>query len=1080
MKKLALLILFTTLLIFPLFSATIEGHGSGSTKEEALLKARQDLLTSIQVNVFAETTVSVLDDGTTQENLFSSSSTSFASGILKGREEKTTQKADGSWEAVCLITEDHAYIYEDSLKNAINSINNCQKEIDKGLTAKEEIEYLQIQVEQYELFDFYREILVKLEHPSADKPLVGIEYVHSRYNIVFSQIDAPAIAETNTEESNAELQKELSLYEERKKLNDELKKQNELELQEYQKKLSQEQKETLSSYNEKAQKAYKALAYKSYAASYDSKATAFIDARSTLRTLYEDNISSLESLNKSSAALISETRSSIFARPYDAIAEMKNGQPTEKALAERTRIANEETQKVIEEQNQLYVEAFKSFKTAAQQLYSVYNTKTSYINGNFVITSTSNGTSFVIGKYDASSYSWPFAYSFTILGHSITVNGTISDEEVLKLGKEAESDWRKDSEYRALVEFYDAFFHTENTLEITCNLTSSVVASTGKIDIDGLSYLVTRLDNSSNVSTGTQEASFSYEYEKADSLELVFYALGGTKEEAEKNAKELFLGDTLAPQQSLYKISSEDKEDYAIAKIVIKESTVSQIEAIQDSLETEYYNIKNGISRKTKSYNDLLEKLEIGVKVSDILVAFGKSAATPFKDADRNRTNYTLNALRETYVKKINAGIKESDLNDSALELINSITSKISTVETSGKEDFKAFCDAYKQLVAKRKRIQGKITSDETTYSEEEIKKDYSNLKLVEEEVLSNSTEITLSSDVFVPSVVIDELLVENLRIKYVINKKEFAELAGLEFEIPLSNIAGTAPTKAEDKEAYYQKLLGAVYLFNGNSAPFTITLKLSVSTNSTGKDGLISEYIPFTQSQIMCTYSIQSSYDSTVFKAGSLVFSQETVDALSSFSVEASERASYEEQLAVEKKEEKKENTKNAVVNFFKEATYGITVESPETVNLATLRISAIKWNDHTFYGFGVGFLYHPFSKDKTSEEKNSNSLGGFGINAKIGVKTSVESKKVLKLLNLFLTASAFGSLDVIPTLNGMIPNLTVGGTVGMNIYYFIVDMHIEGGFAVTLGKNSAVGLFASVAITLPMHAFNNVGLFQ
>ena len=1075
MRKLALLILFTTLLIFPLFSATIEGHGSGSTKEEALLKARQDLLTSIQVNVFAKTTVSVLDDGTIQENLFYSSSTSFASGILKGREEKATQKADGSWEAVCLITEDHAYIYENSLKNVINSINNCQKEIDKGLTAKEEIEYLQIQVEQYELFDFYREILVKLEHPSADKPVVGIEYVHSRYNIVFSQIDAPAIAETNAEESDAELEKELSLYEERKKINDELKKQNELELQEYQKKLSQEQKETLSSYNDKAQKAYNALTYKRYEASYDSKATAFVDARSTLRTLYEDNINSLESLNKSSACLISETRNSIFSRPFDVIAEMKNGQPTEKALAERTRIANEETQKVIEEQNQLYAEAFKSFKTAAQQLYSVYNTKTSYIYGNFTISSTSNGTSFIIGKYDASSYSWPFAFSFTILGHSITVNGTISDEEVLKLGKEAESNWRKDSEYRALVEFYDAFFHTENTLEISCNLTSSVVASTGKIDINGVSYNVTRLDNSSFVSTGTQEASFSYEYEKADSLELVFYALGSTKEEAEKNAKELFLGDALASKQSLYKISSEDKEDYAIAKIVIKESTVPQIEALQDSLEAEYYDIKIDISKKTKSYNDLLENLEIGVKVSNILVAFGKTAATPFKDADRNRTNYTLNALRETYVKKINAGIKESDLNDSALELINSIKLKISTVETSGKEDFKTFCDAYKQLVAKRKRIQRKITSDETTYSEEEIKNDYSDLKLVEEEVQSNSTEIMLSSDVFVPSVVIDELLVENLRIKYVINKKDFPELAGLEFEIPLSNVAGTAPTKAEDKEAYYQKLLGAVYLFNGNSAPFTITLKLSVSTNSMGKDGLISEYIPFTQSQIMCTYSIQSSYDSTVFKAGSLAFSQETVDALSSFSVEASERASYEEQLAVEKKEEKKENTKNAVVNFFREATYGIAGVMSEQSNYTALRISATKYNDHTFYGFGVGFLYeYPSFKTKETPQEVS-VLGGLGVSGKIGIKTSEKINKTFKFLNLFLSAGAFGSIDFIPTLYGVIPNLTIGVSLGASFWWLIMDVHIEVGYGITLGKNSGTGAFASFIFTFPMHLIDD-----
>ena len=1073
MKRFAFVICFVALLLSPLFSADLIGHGSGSTEEEAILRARQDLLISIRVKVSVSTTVSVLDNGNTTENIFSSSSTSSSSGIFKGL-ETTTSNNGGTWEATCSILESKYKLYEEALKNTITSINNCQKEIDKGLNAKEEIEYLQIQIEQYELFDFYSDILLMLGHVSSEKPLVGKELVQSRFNIVFAQIDAPALADTDSEKNTAEYKKALAQYEERQKINSDIKKEKELELQEYQEKLSKEQKETLSLYEKKANEAYKTLASTSYSLSLDSRVSSFIEARATLRNFYENNTNSLETLNESSENLISETRNSIFARPYDAIAEMKNGKPTEKAQAERTRTADNETRKVIETQNKLYSEAFEVFKESAEKLYPAYDKATSYVVGAFSISSALEDTSFIVGKYDASSYSWPFAFSFTILGHSITVNGNISDDEVLKLGKEAESNWRKDTEYHSLVELYDAFFHSENTLVVTCNLNASMVVSTGKIDINGVSYNVTRLDNSSFVSTGTQEVSFSYEYEKADSLELVFYALGSNKDEAEKNVKELFLGEALA-SQALYEISSEDKNNFSIAKIVIKESSIPKIEALQDSLKSEYYEIDAEVSGGTKSYNDLLKKLEEGERVSDILVAFGKAPTEPFKNAESYKTTFSINILREKYLDIINSGVKESDLDAPALEFINSITSKTNTIENSEKEDFKAFCTNYEQLVAEREELQSKLESDEITYSEEEIKADYQALKTLEEEILSESKEITLSSDVFVPTIITNGILIEDLRIKYEIDAEEIPELADFEFEISISQIIGEAPSNLEEKETYYQKLLGAIYLLTESKKPFTVTLKLSVNTDSEGRDGSLSEYIPFSWCQIECTYSVQSSYNDTVFQTGSLTFFQKAENSLSSFSSEAEKRVRYEEQLEIEKEAQKKQRTKTAIVNFFREATYGIAGVMSEQSNYTAFRLSATKYNDYTFYGFGVGFLYeYPSFKTKETPQDVS-VLGGLGVSGKIGIKTSEKINKTFKFLNLFLSAGAFGSIDFIPTLYGVIPNLTIGVSLGASFWWLIMDVHIEVGYGITLGKNSGTGAFASFIFTFPMHLIDD-----
>jgi hypothetical protein len=243
------------------------------------------------------------------------------------------------------------------------------------------------------------------------------------------------------------------------------------------------------------------------------------------------------------------------------------------------------------------------------------------------------------------------------------------------------------------------------------------------------------------------------------------------------------------------------------------------------------------------------------------------------------------------------------------------------------------------------------------------------------------------------------------------------------------------------------------------------------VSTDSEGTEGLISEYLPFTQSQIECTYSVQSSYNDTVFQTGSLTFFQKAEKSLSSFSSEAEKRVRYEEQLAIEKEAQKKQRTKTAIGNFFREATYGIAGVLSEQSNYTALRISATKYNDHTFYGFGAGILYEypSFKTEGTTQEVGE--LWGIGVSGKIGVKTSEKINKVCRFLNLFLSAGAFGSIDFIPTLYGVIPNLTIGASLGVSFWWLLVDVHIEVGYGITLGKNSGTGAFASFVLTFPLH---------
>lgn len=841
-----------------LYAGDLKGYGTGGTEDEAKLNARKDLLTSIRVEVSVETTISLYDDGENSESTFFENAHSSSSGILKGVEETSKKSSSSLWEATCTIPASKAYLYENEIKNLIEAINNCQKEIDKGLEPKEEISYLEIQLKKYELFDFYSDILLMLGSMNKDKPGVGKEIIQSKFNVILDQLDKPTVPVVNSEKNAAEYKRLMEEYEERQKLKEQIEKQNQEESEQYQKKLSDEQKKLFDSFEAKAKKAYATLNAEESSTAITALVASYVEARTAFVSLFAENTATFEKLNASNIEVITATRKDIFNQPYDSLVEMKNGKPTEKALAVRTQKADKETSELIEAQNEVYLETYDNFVSSAEKFSELYNKIKGKINNKrFSISSLEEGSSFVVGRYDATTYTWPYAFSFSVLGHTFTVNGSLSNDEVKAKAKEAESNWKTAADYRSLVELYDALYHSEWALMAECSYSSTIDTNSGKVTVKIDSFKVTRLDNDSTLVSEKLDSTFDYSFTGSEPVSLVLYCLGKNQEDARKNAVSLFLGDGLV-SLNVHDYSYADKDGFGLARVEISESKLSEIVTKGNLINSEYTRKKSAAEATGKGYEYLMTLLDKAEYVQKVLSCYGYSLPSALLKSFDNKDALRKGALNEEYSAIVAAGAAYESLTEGAKKIVDKAEPEVS-VDISSVSNREAIED-FNTLVDKQNSIREKISSDTLIYKEEgEVIADYEDLQLFEREAVSKTHECVLPAGAFNCTISFKYgQNIEKTKISYVIKDEYKEEFGNFSFVITLKKIFGARPENIEDIEAYNDKVVAALALLTGDYNAFVVRTISHIETDSENLDGPVRSYDPFVYCSVKTEITVE------------------------------------------------------------------------------------------------------------------------------------------------------------------------------------------------------------------------------
>jgi len=1048
MKKILLLLLFFVV-VLSLFASDLIGYGTGTTEDEARLNARKDLLTSIQVDVSVDTTTSLYDDGENLENSFFENTKSSIYGILKGVEEKAVKNSSGIWEASCSILETKAYLYEREIKSLIESINSCQNEISKGLEPKEEIAYLETQLKKYELFDFYTDILLLLGYLNNDKPIVGKEIVQSRFSIILNQLDKPSVSSVDSEKSAAEYKKLLEEYEERQKLKEQIEKQNEEELLQYQKKLSDSQKEVLSSFESSAKEAYSKINVQETSLSSDfaTLVASYVEARGSFCSLITENKRAVEKINSTNIALITNARKDIFNQPYDSLVEMKNGKPTDKALANRTEKANTETAQLIQTQNELYIEAYENFISSMKNFCTLYNPIKEKINNkSFSVSSLNDGTSFVVGRYDATTYSWPFAFSFSVLGHTFTVNGSLSNDEVKNLAKKAEKNWKVATEYRSLVELYDALYHSDWALMAECSYYSSIDVNSGRVNIKLGSFKVTRLDDDSTVSAGPLDDSYEYGFNGSNPLSLVFYALGCNQDDAQKRAISMFLGDELQAL-NVYDYKYEEQDGFGVARIEVSEDVLSEIVKIANSLNVDFVRNKSVAQSSGKGYEDLSSIIEGAKYVQKLLLCYGYDVPSNLAEGVQDREQIKIDALTLKYAAIISNSLAYSNLTNAAKKDFNQIktaldanaSSKLdeNAIEISNEEVLLAF----KTLVEKEIELSYSL-SNYLYKDESKIENAFRDLQSYEKDVTSKSYYNVLPANAFDSSLEFDGKNIADTKILYKLKEEYKLKFGDFSFELKLKDMIGSLPSTYEEIEAYYDKAIAILCIYTGDYNAFTVEVTSCIRSNSENIYDSVESYITFSECFVDASYTVKSNYeDKDIYKSSTYVRKWKNGRKLS-----LAYTSNYKEDYKDKKDEE----------NRIKE-------ESMKNAPTSGLYLSGSSLGEEDFNGFIAVSAKIPYYKDFWFAEASANTLTGFmlndlhgfglyGVGGAFGFKTPSLSLGQYNdfRFEAFIKAGA----------RGLLSESLLNGILGGSYLYLDLDLFIGADIFIAISSNFNIGI--------------------
>ena len=194
MKKLLVLLLIIFVSIFSAVAVDVTGRGIGSTEDEALRMAREDLISQFSINVSSLTYTQDSDDGV------SSSSSSMASYSLQstqfnllGRVENVEENSDGSYTATCTIPSSAAPLYEAQLNNLYSTINSLYSQVDGKEGQRNTYLRLITALRDYEI---YQTVVLTL-NPSSS---VAIKVLPTTRAIIENEYQSLLIIENNNTE----------------------------------------------------------------------------------------------------------------------------------------------------------------------------------------------------------------------------------------------------------------------------------------------------------------------------------------------------------------------------------------------------------------------------------------------------------------------------------------------------------------------------------------------------------------------------------------------------------------------------------------------------------------------------------------------------------------------------------------------------------------------------------------------------------------------------------------------------------------------------------------------------------------
>ena len=399
MKKLLVLLLIIFVSIFSAVAVDVTGRGIGSTEDEALRMAREDLISQFSINVSSLTYTQDSDDGV------SSSSSSMASYSLQstqfnllGRVENVEENSDGSYTATCTIPSSAAPLYEAQLNNLYSTINSLYSQVDGKEGQRNTYLRLITALRDYEI---YQTVVLTL-NPSSS---VAIKVLPTTRAIIENEYQSLLIIENNNTEitvRNLQQQAEMGILsvQGRADLNAALKELEENRRQQEElNAMAQEDYDLQREAFQQEMAATAAMLHESLSSYSTGNAVSgemtFSDLinqieanRATLQAIKDSTNESLAKLDSEFNEEVERKRSDILYAPWSSN-ELYNGQPTRDAREFRNQsleVAIEELRSAYsQEANIIYGEAFN-------RMSSLTNYTLSYVD-------ELNGKTFLINSF---------------------------------------------------------------------------------------------------------------------------------------------------------------------------------------------------------------------------------------------------------------------------------------------------------------------------------------------------------------------------------------------------------------------------------------------------------------------------------------------------------------------------------------------------------------------------------------------------------------------------------------------------------------------------------------------------------
>ena len=399
MKKLLVLLLIIFVSIFSAVAVDVTGRGIGSTEDEALRMAREDLISQFSINVSSLTYTQDSDDGV------SSSSSSMASYSLQstqfnllGRVENVEESSDGSYTATCTIPSSAAPLYEAQLNNLYSTINSLYSQVDGKEGQRNTYLRLITALRDYEI---YQTVVLTL-NPSSS---VATKVLPTTRAIIENEYQSLLIIENNNTEitvRNLQQQAEMGILsvQGRADLNAALKELEENRRQQEElNAMAQEDYDLQREAFQQEMAATAAMLHESLSSYSTGNAVSgemtFSDLinqieanRATLQAIKDSTNESLAKLDSEFNEEVERKRSDILYAPWSSN-ELYNGQPTRDAREFRNQsleVAIEELRSAYsQEANIIYGEAFN-------RMSSLTNYTLSYVD-------ELNGKTFLINSF---------------------------------------------------------------------------------------------------------------------------------------------------------------------------------------------------------------------------------------------------------------------------------------------------------------------------------------------------------------------------------------------------------------------------------------------------------------------------------------------------------------------------------------------------------------------------------------------------------------------------------------------------------------------------------------------------------